>query len=273
MHGGSPECYSGVCVEVAPPEQTVTTIPSTPTTVPTFCPNIYSPVCGIDGNTYSNECYAQLMGVTIAHAGECGQPQQTTTTTISHICNVGGVCYAGGNTGQYNSACQCCYSAPYQSTCENWCLKVDSAKCNADYSSCVSNCQEKKVETVQECRDNYVQRCENQCNQICSKERVNCDAEYPCSCAWYDVVCLAKWSCVQHALCTANNWVKNVCKSVCSPVCKTVNEPICQTKQIISYITNPTCKAGCDIKKATCMVTQIKVRCDEPCTKYQTQCV
>jgi len=42
-------------------------------TIPDACPEVYQPVCGCNGETYSNECFANMAGVSVAHRGECRQ--------------------------------------------------------------------------------------------------------------------------------------------------------------------------------------------------------
>jgi hypothetical protein len=43
---------------------------------PDVCMDLEAPVCGCDGKTYPNSCYAQRAGVSIAATGTCEAPVQ-----------------------------------------------------------------------------------------------------------------------------------------------------------------------------------------------------
>ena len=71
------QCSDGAFCQYAPEaqcgaaDQTGTCEPR-----PEFCTEQYDPVCGCDGETYPNACYAAREGVSVASAGEC-TPSQT----------------------------------------------------------------------------------------------------------------------------------------------------------------------------------------------------
>lgn len=55
------------------------------TVIPEACPNVWDPVCGCDGVTYSNVCDADAAGVSLAHEGECVDPPSVTTAGSHYI--------------------------------------------------------------------------------------------------------------------------------------------------------------------------------------------
>ena len=97
-HCPSYDCIDGQCLDVSPPpvicggllgtscpdQEYCKFLPSTRcgsgdqtgecTPKAEVCDDIYSPVCGCDGKTYSNGCSASAAGVSVQTAGECPSP-------------------------------------------------------------------------------------------------------------------------------------------------------------------------------------------------------
>lgn len=64
-----------------------------PPTTGCSCTTDFSPVCGADGITYSNACFAACAGTSVAYLSVCQNCSAACPTYISYVCGSNGVTY------------------------------------------------------------------------------------------------------------------------------------------------------------------------------------
>lgn len=78
---------------------------------PCVCPEIYAPVCGVDGVTYSNACRAECAGTKVAHEGECER----------RLCLADADCHAGERCNHDECLSNCRPGEPCLAVCYGAC--------------------------------------------------------------------------------------------------------------------------------------------------------
>jgi len=143
-------------------------------THPDVCPAVYMPVCGCDGNTYSNGCYASMSGVSVSSRGEC----TTRPCTSNKHCSEGQFCLKEGDCDG-------------EGTCEDLpeaCLDIYQPVCGCDGNThgngCYAHMNGVSVASEGECsNDDNNNGCisNEECSegQFCLKEG-DCDGEGTC---------------------------------------------------------------------------------------------
>ncbi|HEY6722891.1 MAG TPA: Kazal-type serine protease inhibitor domain-containing protein, partial [Polyangiaceae bacterium] len=158
--------------------------------LPEACYAVHDPVCGCDGETYSNECYAHMAGVSVESEGECGsEPVNACGGLLGLTCDAGEFCNfpADAMCGVVDATGEC---EPMPEACD----AVYDPVCGCDgvtYSSeCVANMSGISAASSGECDEPTSIVCGGDTGAACAKgEFCNFPPEAICGAADGTGVC------------------------------------------------------------------------------------
>ena len=144
------------------------------------CAQVYEPVCGCDGKTYSNACMASVAHQSVVHKGECVDESKTCGGLAGKLCAKGTYCRYQNNS---------CGAGDQMGSCEtrpDKCIQLYQPVCGCDgktYSnSCMAHAGGTDVLHDTACEEPAPQKCGDK----------TCNSGQWCQFCWGKMACIPK---------------------------------------------------------------------------------
>ncbi len=114
---------------------------------PEVCIQIFAPVCGCDGETYSNSCFANAAGTSVSADGPCDPPPAGPVDSCEESCggqSNSGSCYCDDSCAGYGDCCgdyeDLCAAEPGREPASGMCIKNSNDTCQTDADCNAGGC-------------------------------------------------------------------------------------------------------------------------------------